>query len=466
MIDLIIKNGNIVTPFSTFKADIAVQDGKIEAVGSTALFGKAKREIDAEGCYILPGIIEPHMHIEAPFMGCNGAMDFFDASISGAFGGVTTFIDFTNSRKGYSVLESVKERREEMSKSAIDYGIHAKFVEATASAIGEIRSIVEYGCPTFKMFMTYKKQGVMIDDEGLLAVMAESVKWGALPGVHAESDAIAETNIEIFKEKGTLGWEYFEKSKTPICEKEAVQRVLAFAEHINCPLYIFHLSTAAGLKLIQKAKIRGQKVFTETCPHYLTMTREKYKREDGHLYIMSPPLRYDEDLDALWKGLQQGTISVIGSDNCTYSVKEKEMFLEKDTEGHIIPDFTKVVNGVTGLEERLMLLLEEGVNKGRISINKLCEITSYNPARIFGLYPRKGLIQKGCDADFVVIDPEKTGELSYKTLHHKIDYSIYEGRKSKGWPVMTILRGNVIVENGEFTGSRGAGTFIKRKIEW
>lgn len=463
MLDLIIKNGTLVTPYSTFQADIAVTDGKISAVGSAALFGKAARVIDAPGKYILPGLIDVHNHFEAPFMGCRGSLDFFGASVAGAFGGVTTFMDFTNTSAGQSVLESVKIRREEMAKSAIDYGIHAKFVEACPRALDEIKALVDYGCPSFKLFMTYKQQGVMSSDEDLLKVFAESAKWGALPGVHAESNAIAETNVERFREAGAMGWADFARSKPPVCELEAVERVILLARYAGTPLYIFHLSSGLGLEAVRRARALGQQVFTETCPHYLTMTTEKYCGKDGHLYIMSPPLREESDQDALWGGLADGSIAAIGSDNCTYSRAEKEMFLERDSSGRLIPDFTKVVNGVTGVEERLAILLEDGVRKGRISLNKLVEITSCNPARIFGLFPRKGTIQAGSDADLVLVDPDVTWELSERNLHYGLDYSVYTGKQVTGKPVMTIARGQVIVEAGEFTGSRGSGEFLTRK---
>lgn len=463
MIDLIIKNGYIVTPYSTYKADIAISGGKIEGVGSAALFGKAKREIEAGGKYILPGLIDVHNHFEAPFMGCMGALDFYKGSVAGAFGGVTTILDFTNTKPGDSVLQKVKERQEEMSKSAVDFGVHAKFVEATQPVLNEIRDIVEYGCPSFKLFMTYKKEGIMISDEGLLQVFEESGKWGALPGVHAESNAIAETNIEKFIALGTLDWEYFEKAKPSLCELEAVERAINLAKYAGSALYIFHLSSEAGLNSVKRAQSSGQKVYAETCPHYLKLTKEKYKGRNGYLYIMSPPLKEQKDIDALWEGISNSYISVIGSDNCAYSIAEKEMFLSRDENGEVIPDFTKVVNGVTGIEERILLLQEEGVNKGRISLNKLCEISSFNPARIFGMYPQKGVIQKGSDADLVIIDPEMTREISHNTLHYGMDYSIYEGTKVKGWPVMTIAKGVAIVEDGEFTGKRGAGDFLKRK---
>lgn len=462
MIDLILKNGLIVTPISTFKADIAIDDGKIEAIGDAALFGKAKRVIDIEGKYVLPGLIDVHTHIEAPFMGCIGPLDFFTASIAGAFGGVTTLIDFTNTKPGDSLISKINERREEMAKCAIDYGIHVKVVEATPKVLGEIKDVVKYGCPSLKMFLTYKKEGVMISDDELLRVMEEAKKWGALPGVHAENNAIIEKNVNDFKNNNTLGWEYFEKSKPTICEKEAIERAILYARYTGSPLYIFHLTSKEGLDSVKEAQKNGQRVFAETCTHYLILTKEKYHNSDGHLFIMSPPLRDKTDREALWKGIKDGNIAIVSSDNCTYTKEEKERFLERDNNGKIIPDFTKVVNGVPGLEERLMLLLGEGVSKGKISLNKLCEISSYNPAKIFGMYPQKGIIQKGSDADLVVVDMDVEREFNYKLLHQKIDYSIYEGKHIKGWPILTISKGKIIVEDGEFKGERGAGKFLKR----
>lgn len=462
MYDLIIKNGTIVTPAATYKADIAVSGGKIEAIGSASHFGRAKRKIDAGSCIVMAGIIDGHTHFESSFMGCRGSLDFYDGSVAAAFGGVTTFIDFSHPEKGKSVMQGIKNTRELMTKSCIDHSLHVKLVNAGEDALQEIKSIVEYGCPTIKMFMTYRKEGDMTEDENLFKVMLEARKWGALPGVHAESNTIAEANFEKFKAEGKLGWNYFAKAKPDFCELEAVQKAILFARYAGSPLYIFHLSSRLGLLSVKLAQNRGQRVIAETCPHYLCFTSEEYDAVDGHLFIMSPPLKQQEDVDAMWHGIRDGNITIIGSDNCSYSREDKERFLERDGSGNIIPDFTKVVNGVPGTEERLPLLLEEGVNKGRITLNKLCEITSYNPARTFGLYPQKGIIQVGSDADFVLIDMEKTDDLTSGRLHHKIDYSIYGGKKVKGLPVMTILRGNVIVEDGEFTGKRGDGVFTKR----
>ncbi len=464
MVDLLLKNGWIVTPLDTYAADIAINEGIIAAIRKPGSEVQAKREIDLSGKYVLPGVIEPHMHVEAPFMGCLGQLDFYTASKVAAFGGVTFFMDFTNTGVGDSVLERVASRREEMAKSAIDYGIHAKFVEASPRVIAEIKDIVAYGCPSFKMFMTYKKEGVMIDDEGMIKVLKAAQRHGALPGVHAESNAIAELNVERMSRAGELSWANFPRSKPNLCEKEAVDRAINLARYTGSSLYFFHLSTREGLASVTEARKSGLPVIAETCPHYLVLDQSRYEGDDGYLAIMSPPLRSPADSEALWQGLAEGGLSLIGSDNCTYSIEEKQRFLERDSSGGLIPDFTKVVNGVSGLEERLPLLLEYGVHQQRLSLNQVCAITSYNPSKIFGLYPRKGTIQVGSDADLAVIDLEKTAVVDERALHYENSYTLYTGRTIHGWPVMTIAGGRVLVENGVFYGEPGSGRFIPRKI--
>jgi dihydropyrimidinase len=465
MYDLILKNGLIIKPEESFYADIAIKDEKFALIEPFGIDDEAKRVIDLQGKFIMAGIIDPHNHIHARFGGIIDDLDFYSASRAAAFGGVTMLIDFSESKKGSSVLEAVKSRIEDMKISAIDYSVHAKIIEATQAVIDEIRDIIDFGVPTMKMFMTYRNAGVMIEDEDILRVMEECRKYGGRPGFHAESNVIAEYNERKFKESGTLGWEYFEKAKSNICELEAVNRVIAYSEFLDCPIYIFHLSTKEGKKAVEEAQKRGIKVLTETCPHYLTMTKEKYKRPDGYLYMMSPPLRSKVDQKALWEGLNDGVISLIGSDNCTFSKKVKETNLERNPDGSIVRDYTKVINGSCGIEERLALLINSGINAGKITWNKLTQITSQNPAKVFGMYPQKGTISIGSDADLVIVDPNKEEIISARTLHYGLDYSIYEGIKVKGWPVMTIRRGDILVENGEFIGDRGSGKFVRRKLK-
>lgn len=466
MYDLIIKNGSVVSTENTVKQDIGVKDGKIQYVGKLNDDVEAKRIINAEGKYVMPGVIDAHMHVLAPFQGCLGANDFYTQSISAAFGGVTTFMDFTNTFKGKSVLEAVKTRHEEMSNSAIDFGIHGKFVEAPQNILDEIPKIVEYGCPSFKLFMTYKKEGVMSDDETLLKVFTEAKKCNALPMVHAEDNGIAEFNDDKFMKENKLGWKYFAESKPILCEAEAASRAIYYSEFIGNPLLIVHSTNGEVINSVKRAQTEGYPIYAETCPQYLMLFKDIYEDLDkGYLAICSPPLRTKKEAEELWKGIEDGNVSVTGSDDCTYSKKEKTMFLERDANGKIIPNYKKIVNGTSGIETRFPILLSEGVSKGRISINKLCAITSTNIAKLFGCYPKKGVIKEGSDADIVIVDMDKKVKLSPKVLHNNIDYCLYEGLELKGYPIMTILRGNIIVEDNKFLGKKGEGQFIKRKID-
>jgi dihydropyrimidinase len=464
MFDLLIKNGKIVTPLSTFEGDVGVRDGKIAAVGAS-LEGTG-RVIDGTGKYVLPGLVDPHMHIAAPFGGNIDVLDFYTAGRAAAFGGVTTIMDFCNTTPGESVLESLHKRREEMLKGSLDFGIHAKFVEANSRLLSEIREIVDFGSPSFKMFMTYRKAGVMIEDADLLKILAEAARWGGMCGFHAESNPIAEYNEDRLRAGGKLDWKYFPLCKPKVCEYEAVNRVLSYAAYLDAPVYLFHLSTAEAVEMVRRAREQGVKVQAETCTHYLTLTSAKNDGPDGILYLMSPPLRGEADREALWRGLVEGVLSVVGSDNCSFTRELKEIGLERDKNGKVIPDFTRVVNGVCGLEERLGLLLAEGVQKKRVSLNKLVEIASANPARIFGCYPQKGALDTGSDADIVILDPEKQMKLSAENLHYGLDYSIYDDFTSPMWPIMTICRGEVLVENGRFLGREGTGRFLKRTLDF
>ncbi|MGD8400527.1 MAG: dihydropyrimidinase [Bacillota bacterium] len=466
MYDLIIKNGWIVSPAATVKTDVAVKDGKIAALGEAGNFKEAKKVIDVNGKYVMPGVIDAHMHVEAPFQGCISADDFYTQSISAAFGGVTTFMDFTNTFKGTSVIEAVKKRREEMSKSAIDFGIHGKFVEAPPNILAEIEEIIDYGCPSFKLFMTYKKEGVMADDETLIKVFTKAKELQGLTMVHAESNAIAELNTEKYQELGDLSWPNFAASKPILCETEAVSRAIHFSKYVGNALLIVHTTNGLALDIAKRAQKEGYPIYIETCPHYLTLFKDLYNDPElGHLPICSPPLRTPEEAENLWRGIVEGVISVTGSDDCAYTKEAKTMFLEKDRDGKIIPDYTKVVNGISGIEIRLPLLLSEGVSKGRVSLNKICEITSTNVAKLSGCFPQKGIIMPGSDADLVVVDMEKEVTLSKDVLHNKVDYCLHDGFKVKGYPVMTISKGEVIVVDNQFLGKRGAGNFIRRRID-
>lgn len=461
--DLIIKNGKIVSSESTLECDIAIVGEKIVALGKFNDV-ESKKIIDAQGKYIMPGVIEAHMHCQAPFQGCLGANTFYEQSISGAFGGVTMFMDFANMKKGDSPYKQVLARAEEMQESAIDFSVHGKFVESTEEAINDIKKMAEAGIPTFKIFMTYKKEGVMSDDETMLKVFESAKEVNGLPMVHCESNAIAEANIEKCQLKNDMSWVNFAKCKPILCEAEAFDRAVNFAEYVGNALLVVHTTNEKALNTARRAHEQGLPIYVETGPHYLTLFDDLYKNENGYLAICSPPLRNSKEAEALWKGLQDGTISLTGSDDCTFDIDEKSMFLEKNEDGTWKQDFTKVVNGLSGLEVRLPILLSEGVNKGRLSINKVCALTSTNIAKIYGCFPQKGVIAPGSDADIVIVDMEKEVILSKDTLHNNISYCLHEGMKIKGYTIMTIARGKIIIENDQFKGEKGRGRFIKRKI--
>ena len=463
MFDIIIKNGNVVSPSSTIRCDIAIKDEKIVSLGNFT-DETATKIINATDKYVLPGVIEAHMHCMAPFQGCLGANDFFEQSVSGAFGGVTMFMDFANMSKGYSPYKQVLTRADEMKISAIDYSVHGKIVESTTQSLDDIKTMIENGIPTFKMFMTYKKEGVMSDDETLLKAFKQAKQFGGMPMLHCESNSIAETNIEECIKKDDLSWKNFAKCKPVLCEVEAFARAVCLARYIGSALIIVHTTNGTALNIAQKIHEENFPLYVETGPHYMTLFDNLYEKNDGYLAICSPPLRTPKEANELWQGIMDDTISLTGSDDCTFDINEKSCFLEKNPDNTFKEDFTKVVNGISGLEIRLPLLLSEGVSKGRISINKVCALTSTNIAKVYGCYPQKGIIAPGSDADIVIVDMNKEVTLSKNVLHNNISYCLYDGFKIKGYPVMTIARGKIIVENDEFKGKKSAGHFIRRKI--
>ncbi len=452
----LIQNGVIVTPANTFKADVLVADGVIQAIGAQLSEKSADvRTIDASGKYLLPGAIDVHTHMALPFGGTVSSDDFADGTAAAAFGGVTTIIDFAIQAKGDSLAQTVSKRRAQADGMVyIDYGLHVCITDFTPAALEEMVDIIKAGCPTFKLFMVYPDWAA--DDYTLFNAIKKASKNNGRVGVHAESLNLLTRNVTELLAAGHIEPKYHEVSRPDDVEAEAVARAIMWAQEGEGELYVVHLSSAKGLEKIRQAQRQGYPIMCETCPQYLVLTKEKYLEPDfgGAKYVMSPPLRSDADREALWKGLAAGEIRVVGSDHCPFSMDQKKMG---------IAGFDKIPNGAPGVETTLMLLHSEGVLKGRITLEKMVEVTSQNPAKIFGL-GRKGAIEVGKDADLVVFDPKLRLRLSTTTLHTKNDYSPYEGLEVTGAPVLTMSRGAIVCEDGKLTGAKGAGRFVERKL--
>jgi dihydropyrimidinase len=502
MYNLVIKNGLVITPDLKSYIDIAVKDGKIAELAEPGKLNAShlsEAEIyNAEGKCIIPGLVEPHMHIKAPLGGFIDILDFDSASKCAAFGGVTTYIDFTSTLPGVPLLQAVQERKNEMEKSSLDYSCHCKVVNLVTSDLVSLETLAEIkyaqtktiedkakldeshakvqksiddrlaeipeiikkeGIPTFKLFMTYRKANVMIDDIYLLKVLKTVKEHGGRCGFHAESNAIAEYNEEAFEQEGKLDWKYFPEYKPNLCEAEAVNRVLHYAELLKAPVYFFHISAKESVEYIRQAKKRGVDVIAETCSHYLMLTKRYYDNDDGILYLMSPPLRAEEDQKALWEALNDGTLSLVSSDNCTYTRKQKEQPLENG-----LQDFRKPISGVSGIEERFTLM-RWAVEHKKITEQQFVKLVCENPAKIFGCYPQKGCLAVGSDADITIFDPNKTSRLTNTDLHYpkELDYSIYKEFEAKGKVVSTIRRGEFLVKDEVYNTKASHGLFLKRK---
>lgn len=456
MTKTLIKNGTIVTATDTFKADILVEGEKIAGIYQNTP-QKADKEIDATGCYVFPGGIDPHTHLDLPFMGTSSSDDFETGTLAALHGGTTTIIDFAFQTPGRSLNEALQQwHARAQGKAVADYAFHVVVIDFNPNSKREIRDLVEKeGVTSFKTFMAYKG-ALMIDDRQMIGLMNEVKKCGGLVTVHAENGDLADSLIQENLEKGNKAPKYHALSRPEIVESEATGRAIDIAYSGNHPLYVVHLTCEGALNRVREATKRNQKVLVETCIQYLLLDDTLYDRPgfEGAKWVMSPPLRKPKDQEALWNGLKQGLVHVVATDHCPFCMNQKEM--GKD-------DFSKIPNGAPGIENRMELLYSEGVEKGKITLNKFVEVSSLNPAKIFGLYPQKGTIAVGSDADLVVFDPRVEHVLSAKTHHMNCDYSSYEGWKVKGKVKTVLLRGTVAIENGKAHIGKGFGKYLRRK---
>jgi dihydropyrimidinase len=458
MIDLLIRNGIVVTPDETRVVDIAIIGEKISALGERGTLGKASDEYDADGKFILPGLIDPHVHMAHPFQDQISADDFYTTTVSAAYGGTTTIIDFVIQwDKNHSIIELIKQRiAEAKDEVVIDFGLHATPTKSCPETIESVGEAIQLGVPSYKVYMIYRHQGRMVDDGVLYDLLLEMRKSKGILMVHAENAPMAEYNQELLLSRGCIQPRYFPKAKPSIVEGEAVNRAIYLNKMANSRLYIAHLSTKEGLELIRSAQNQGDFVLAETCPHYLTLTEALYEGEDGDRFICSPPLRSQADIDELWRGIGDGSISIISSDHCGFSLEQKGL-------GN--GNFSQTPNGLPGIETRLPITYTEGVLKKKITINQMVKVLCTNAANTFGLYPQKGAIQPGSDADLVVMDPTKEIMITSNGLHGAVDWTPFEGMKVHGSVEATILRGGFIVRRGELKGQRGYGRFLYRKLD-
>jgi len=450
--DLIIKNGTIVTQSESYVADVGVKDGKIVAIG-TNLSKEGANVVDASGKLILPGAIDAHTHLAMPFGGTVSADSYLAGTRAAACGGVTTVFDYPMQRKGKGIIETVQGRKEICDPEAcVDYAFHCCITDLNDGAIlDEFKDAVEYGVTSFKCFLVYKKEGMMVDDATLVKVLLKAKETGAMTNIHAENPDLIDLNVEKFLKEGKTSAWYHYLSRPEYVEAEADKRAIHWAKSMEAPLYLVHMADKEGLEAAIEAKREGYDIYIETCPQYLEFTSDVYKREDGRNFVCSPPMKGQESQDALWKAIKAGDIDTIATDHCPFQSYEKDW--GKD-------DFTKIPNGCAGVENLYPYMLS-AANEGKLSFNNVVELCSANPAKIFGC-TQKGSITVGKDADIVIYDPNKDFTISALNMHSDYDHTIWEGKTLHGYPVKTFVRGNLVYDNGEFVGKIGLGQFVKR----
>jgi dihydropyrimidinase len=452
---LLIKGGTVVTASDQYAGDVFVEGEKIVAIGSS-LTMSADRVIDAADKYVLPGGIDVHTHLDMPFGGTTSADDFESGTIAAAHGGTTTIVDFAIQYRGQTLHHAWETwMKKAEGKAAIDYGFHMIITELSDQVEQEMDALVRQGVTSFKLFMAYP--GVfMLDDGSIFRALLRTGKNGGTICMHAENGGVIDVLVKKALAEGKTAPKYHALTRPARAEAEATHRAIALAEIAGVPIYIVHLSAAEALEMVTEARDRGLSAYAETCPQYLFLSYDNYEEPgfEGAKYVMSPPLRPKDTQDRLWRGLAFNDLQAISTDHCPFCMKEQKV-LGTD-------DFSKIPNGAPGIETRMSLVYDGGVRPGRISLNRFVELTATSPAKIFGLFPRKGTIAPGSDADIVVFDPNRKIVLSSKTHHMRVDYNPYEGREVTGVTDTVISRGRVIIDNGKFVGRAGSGAFLKR----
>jgi dihydropyrimidinase len=457
--DLVIQGGTIITAERIVQADIGVNSEKIAAIG-TGLTGQ--KSYDASDLYVIPGGVDAHVHLEMPTVTTITSDDWFTGTIAAACGGTTTVIDFVEPEKGETLLAALAHRQAQANgRTFVDYGLHMTLTNAEQGTLNQIPEVVTAGVSSFKTYTTFP--GFRLSDQDFLTVFTAVNETGGLILVHAENDAMIQHSVKIQKKSGQLAPHHFPTSHPGLAEVEAIQRVILFAQVTGVPLYIVHISTAGGAQAVEKARKAGQSVYGETCPQYLLLDESRYQDPDpinSLKYVCTPPLRTIDDQQTLWAKLQSGSLQTVCTDHCAFN-----LYGQKDIG---LDSFLEIPAGLPGIQTRLALLHTFGVNSGRLTLEQWVSYCSTAPAKIFGLYPHKGNLEVGADADMVIFDPDANVNLS-KTelsqpaiLHEQVDYTPYEGMHLQGWPTATFLRGRLIAQNGALIDSVPSGRFLHR----
>ncbi len=452
----LIKNGRIVTAEQDYIADIYIEKDKITTIGSHLKID-ADNVYDAKGKYVIPGGVDVHTHLDMPFGGTTSCDDFETGTRAAAFGGTTCLVDFAIQSKGMKMREALDVWwKKAENKATTDYGLHMIVTDLPDAHLEDMNDMVKEGVASFKLFMAYP--GVlMVDDATIFKAMKQTAQNGALVCMHAENGSVIDTIVQRTLAEGKTAPIYHALTRPTTAEGEAVNRAIALSEMAGAPVYIVHLSSNDALEKVSEARDRGLPVYAETCPQYLFLSIEENMNKPGFedaKYVFTPPLREKWHQDKLWAGLRKNTLQVVSTDHCPFCYKEQKELGKGD--------FTKIPNGGPGVEHRLQLLYSGGVAEKRISLNRWVELCSTTPAKMFGLYPRKGTIAVGSDADIVIWDPEKEYTISAHTHHMCTDYSMFEGKKIKGNAETVFSRGEVIVKDNKFLGKPGRGQFVKR----
>ncbi len=451
---ILIRNGDVVLPDRTEALDIYIEGERIAQIGK-GLQQKATTVLDAYGKYVIPGGVDVHTHLDAPVGGTTSSDDFETGTIAAAFGGTTCIVDFATQSRGESLRSAYDVWREKGKRAVVDYGLHMIIVDMPEHRLDEIDRIVEEGVTSFKLFTAYPGS-LMVDDATILRIMERARKLGALVAVHAENGDAIQLLIRQALAEGHTEPIYHALTRPSIAEAEATHRVIALAQIAGVPVYIVHVTSSDSLAEISRARENGSHVFAETCPQYLFLTKDDLSRPrfEGAKFVLTPPLREKSDQDALWQGLKNNDLQVVSTDHCPFSFETQKRVG--------VRDFTKIPNGGPGIENRLQLLFHFGVVQGKFSVDRWVDLVSENPAKLFGLYPRKGALQEWSDADIVIWNPRQEHTISASTHHMRVDYSMYEGFKVTGNAETVISRGEIIVHGNKWLGKTGRGKYQKR----